>query len=91
MGVMTANPAGRLAYPYGEATRDEEALASILNALHHHSGVPLERVRVEVRNGRCVLSGVVTRDYERSLAETTAAGTAACLRSSTRSPWRAEP
>ena len=62
----------QLPYPYGQSSRDEEALTAILNALHYHSGVPLERVRVEVRNGRCVLSGVVTREYQRALAEKTA-------------------
>lgn len=63
----------QLPYPYGKATRDEEVLAAVLNALHYHSGVPLERVRVEVRSGRCVLSGVVAQDYQRELAERTAA------------------
>ncbi len=72
MGAEIDKDSGRLPYPYGEASRDEEALASILNALHYHSGVPLDRVRVEVRGGRCVLSGVVKREYERELAEKTA-------------------
>jgi osmotically-inducible protein OsmY len=75
MGAITDKNTRQLPYPYGEASRDEEVLASILNALHYHSGVPLDRVRVEVRNGRCLLSGVVTREYERSLAESTAAST----------------
>jgi osmotically-inducible protein OsmY len=75
MGAVIDKDSGRLPYPYGEASRDEEALASILNALHYHSGVPLDRVRVEVRGGRCVLSGVVTREYERTLAESTAVAT----------------
>ena len=65
----------QLPYPYGKATRDEEVLAAILNALHYHSGVPLERVRVEVRAGHCVLSGVVAQAYQRDLAEKTAAET----------------
>jgi osmotically-inducible protein OsmY len=75
MSAIVDKDSGRLPYPYGDATRDEEVLASILNALHYHSGVPLDRVRVEVRGGRCMLSGVVTREYERSLAESTAAST----------------
>jgi len=62
----------QLPYPYGKATRDEEVLAAILNALHYHSGVPLERVRVEVRQGHCVLSGVVAQEFQRELAEKTA-------------------
>jgi osmotically-inducible protein OsmY len=75
MGANIEKDSKSLPYPYGKATHDEEALASILNALHYNSGVPLDRVRVEVHAGRCVLSGVVTREYERSLAETTAAAT----------------
>jgi len=75
MSAIIAKESGHLPYPYGEATRDEEVLASILNALHYHSGVPLDRVSVEVQRGHCMLSGVVTRDYERSLAESTAAST----------------
>ena len=63
----------QLPYPYGKATRDEEVLAAVLNALHYHSGVPLERVHVEVSQGRCVLSGVVAQDFQRALAEKTAA------------------
>ena len=58
---------------YLSAARDDEALAAVLNALHYHSGVPLERVHVEVHGGRCVLSGVVAQEFQRELAEKTAA------------------
>jgi len=74
MSAVVDKEPGRLPYPYEDAaTRDEQALTSILNALHYNSGVPLDRVRVEVRSGRCVLSGVVTHEYQRELAERTAA------------------
>jgi osmotically-inducible protein OsmY len=64
---------GKLAYPYGSVSSDEEVLAAVLNALHHSSGVPQERLRVEVRQGHAVLSGVVKEAFERSLAEQAAA------------------
>jgi osmotically-inducible protein OsmY len=60
---------GKLAYPYGRVSSDEEVLAAVLNALHHSSGVPQERLRVSVRRGHAVLSGVVQQEFERSLAE----------------------
>jgi len=75
MGTLTDNDSGHLPYPYGEASRDEEVLASVLNALHHQTGVPLEQVRVQVRNGRCVLSGAVAHDYQRGLAADAASST----------------
>jgi len=75
MGAITDNDTGFLPYPYGEASHDEEVLASVLNALHHQSGVPLEQVRVQFRGGRCVLSGVVAHDYQRALAVDAAAAT----------------
>jgi osmotically-inducible protein OsmY len=66
---------GHLPYPYGETTKHEDVLSAVLNAFHWHPGVPSERVRVEVRGGHVVLSGVVAREYERSLCENTAAAT----------------
>jgi len=62
-----------LQYPYGEASNDEEILAAVLNALHHHSGVPSDHIRAEVKHGVAVLSGVVCEDYEKTLAEQAAA------------------
>jgi len=62
-----------LQYPYGDATNDEETLAAVLNALHHHSGVPSDHIRAEVKQGVAVLSGVVREDYEKTLAEQAAA------------------
>jgi len=73
MGAVTNNDTGRLPYPYGESSRDEEIFSSVLNALHHQSGVPLEQVRVQVSDGRCTLSGVVAHDYQRGLAADAAA------------------
>ena len=75
MGAVTDHDSGQLPYPYGEASHDEEVLASVLNALHHQSGVPLEKVRVQIQGGRCVLSGVVGHDYQRGLAADAAAST----------------
>ncbi len=63
-----------LAYPFGKADADEAILSEILNAIHWHSGIPTESVRVAVRNGRVVLRGRVERDYERDLAESAAWG-----------------
>jgi osmotically-inducible protein OsmY len=74
--VMTAaKDDGQLSYPYGRASTDEEVLSSVLNALHHCSGVPQDDVRVEVHDGHAVLSGVVAEAFERELAEKTAAET----------------
>ena len=76
MANLAPKVAGRLAYPYGRVSGDEEVLAAALNALHHSSGVPHERLRVAVRRGRVVLSGVVNADFERSLAEQVVRGAA---------------
>ena len=73
MVTVAQKDEGHLAYPYGDASTDEEILAGVLNALHHNSGVPQERVRVEVRRGRAVLSGEVEQEFERELAERVAA------------------
>jgi osmotically-inducible protein OsmY len=69
MAGVAPKASGRLAYPYGRVSRDEELLAAVLNALHHNSGAPHDRLRVEVRNGRVALSGVAPQDYMRGLAE----------------------
>ncbi|MDE3177803.1 MAG: BON domain-containing protein [Pseudomonadota bacterium] len=74
MATISPKDRGRLAYPYGQvSSSDEEVLAEVLNALHHHSGVPQERLQVEVRQGHAVLSGVVESELARELAECTAA------------------
>jgi osmotically-inducible protein OsmY len=65
--------AGQLPYPFGGASTDEKILTEVLNALHWHSGVPNDQVRVEVRDGRVVLSGIVAQQLQRELAECTAA------------------
>jgi osmotically-inducible protein OsmY len=69
MAMIAQKDQGHLSYPYGDASSDEEILSEILNALHHNTGVPQERVRVEVRNGHAVLSGVLEQEFERELAE----------------------
>lgn len=69
MGRVAPKTSGKLPYPYGSVNSDEEALAAVLNALHHSSGVPHARLHVEARRGHVVLSGVVKREFERSLAE----------------------
>ena len=69
MPATSPKTEGRLCYPYGKTSTDEEILSGVLNALHHNTGVPQERVRVEIRQGRAVLSGSVDQDFERSLAE----------------------
>ena len=73
MARVASKSSGKLAYPYGRVSNDEEVLAAVLNALHHSSGVPHERLQVEVRAGHAVLSGVVQQEFERSLAEQAAA------------------
>jgi osmotically-inducible protein OsmY len=73
MARVAPKSSGKLAYPYGAVSSDEEVLAAVLNALHHSSGVPHARLRVEVRSGHAVLSGVVQQEFERSLAEQAAA------------------
>jgi osmotically-inducible protein OsmY len=69
MPTAATKPKGQLCYPYGRVGSDEEVLSEILNAMHYHSGVPQDRVQVEVRGGHVVLSGVVNQEFERSLAE----------------------
>ncbi len=75
MASVMAKESGQLTYPYGSSSNDEELLAAVLNALHHNSGIPQDHLRVEVRNGRVMLSGVVGQEFERSLAEQAAAAT----------------
>ena len=69
MPMAMTREQGQLCYPYGSASSDEEVLSAVLNALHHHSGIPQERVRVEVRKGHAVLGGTVEQEFERTLAE----------------------
>jgi osmotically-inducible protein OsmY len=69
MAWVASKTSGKLAYPFGRVSSDEEVLAAVLNALHYCSGVPHRRVRVEALRGRVVLSGVVKQEFERSLAE----------------------
>lgn len=57
-------------------SNDEQALAAVLNALHHSSGVPHERLRVRVRRSCVALMGIVKQEFERSLAEQAAASAA---------------
>ena len=57
-------------------SNDEQALAAVLNALHHSSGVPHERLRVQVPRGYLALMGIVKQEFERSLAEQAAASAA---------------
>lgn len=73
MARAALKTSGKLAYPYGRANSDEEILAAVLNALYYCSGVPQQRLRVSVRRGHTVLSGVVQQEFERSLAEQAAA------------------
>jgi len=63
---------GQLPYPFGGASSDEQILTEVLNALHYHSGVPNDQVRVEVTHGHVVLSGIVAQQLQRDLAERTA-------------------
>ena len=72
MATVASKERGVLDYPYGRVSTDEEVLSNVLNALHHNSGVPHENLRVEVRHGHAVLSGVVSQEFERSLAVRTA-------------------
>ena len=60
-------------YPYSPQSADEQLLATVLNALHHNTGVPQDQVRVEVRGGHAVLTGVVDEAFQRDLAEQTVA------------------
>jgi osmotically-inducible protein OsmY len=63
---------GQLPYPFGGASTDEQILTEVLNALHWHSGVPNDQVKVEVTHGHVVLSGIVAQQLQRELAERTA-------------------
>ncbi len=77
MTDMHPRERSHLIYPFTQevhATNDEEILAAVLNALLHHSGVPSDHIRAQVKNGCVVLSGVVCQEYERALAEQAAAG-----------------
>lgn len=65
--------ANQLPYPFGEAGADEKVRSEVLNALHWHSGVPNEAVKVEVKRGHVTLSGIVAQQYQRDLAERAAA------------------
>ena len=69
MRNMTSDTGGGLPFPYGATTTDEEVLAAVLNGLHWHSGVPQDRIRVVVENGRVTLAGVVESPIQRELAE----------------------
>jgi osmotically-inducible protein OsmY len=64
--------AGHLPYPFGDASADEQILTEVLNALHYHSGVPNDQVKVEVTRGHVILSGIVAQQLQRDLAERTA-------------------
>ena len=57
-----------------QAWNDDEILVGVLNALLHNSGVPSDHIRAEVKHGCVILSGIVSEDYESSLAEQAAAG-----------------
>ncbi len=63
---------GQLPYPFGDASTDEQILTEVLNALHWHSGVPNDQVKVEVKHGHVVLTGIVAQQLQRELAERTA-------------------
>ena len=73
MVAIAQKDEGQLAYPYGQTSTDEEILAAVLNALHHNTGVPQERVKVEVQRGKAVLTGEVDQEFERELAASVAA------------------
>jgi osmotically-inducible protein OsmY len=64
--------AGQLPYPFGGASTDEQILTEVLNALHWHSGVPSDQVKVDVKHGQVVLTGIVAQQYQSDLAERTA-------------------
>lgn len=73
MATTTQKDSARLSYPYGQVSNEEKVLSGVLNALHHHSGVPQERVHVKVHDGQAVLNGAVESELERELAGCTAA------------------
>jgi len=60
---------GQLPYPFGGASTDEQILTEVLNALHWHSGVPNDQVKVEVKHGHVTLSGIVAQQLQRDLSE----------------------
>ena len=77
VGMVTKNPPDvglslRARRSFGEETSDEEVLSAVLNALHHNSGMPHDKVRVEVRRGhafeRCSRPGVRARLAEQAAA-----------------------
>ena len=72
MKTIADKETSHLPYPYGDATDDEKVLAAVLNALHYNSGVPHENIKVEVKRGLVVLSGIVCQEFERDLAERSA-------------------
>jgi osmotically-inducible protein OsmY len=75
---IQASERPHLQYPYAtdsNISSDDEILAAVLNALHHNTGVPSDHIRAQVKGGNVTLTGVVTQDYERALAEQAAAGT----------------
>ena len=69
MRNMTGDATGGLPFPYGATTSDEELRAAVLNGLHWHSGVPQERIRVVVENGRVTLAGTLEQAMQREIAE----------------------
>jgi osmotically-inducible protein OsmY len=72
MSNMHTREPAHLEYPYNVddvCSNDAEVLAAVLNALHHHSGVPSDHIRAEVKDGKVILNGVVCQDYEKTLAE----------------------
>ncbi|MBV8104994.1 MAG: BON domain-containing protein [Hyphomicrobiales bacterium] len=50
----------------------DDVQASVLNALYWDLAVPPHRVRVDVKNGRVTMSGIVDRPYQRACAESDA-------------------
>jgi osmotically-inducible protein OsmY len=72
MTDIHTNALVHLVHPHAreiQAGNDGEILAGVLNALLHNSGIPSEHIRLEVKQGRVILSGIVCQDYESSLAE----------------------
>jgi osmotically-inducible protein OsmY len=72
MKQVMGRESGQLPYPFGGASNDEQVLTEVLNALHWHTGVPSETVKVDVKGGHVTLSGFVSQDFERDLAERSA-------------------
>jgi osmotically-inducible protein OsmY len=69
MRSISNETSGGMPFPYGPSTSDEELRAAVLNSLHWHSGVPQNRIKVVVENGRVTLVGAVEEGFERDLAE----------------------